>query len=386
MPEYITLDNIDHLAAGATFLGTGGGGDPYIGTLLCREALERYGPVKLLPVEELRAEDAIFLTAGMGAPTILLEKLFSLEDADSSVRALERHLGRTATAIIAAEVGGMNSTLPIAYAAMRGLPLVDGDGMGRAFPSLPMSSFYAAGVACGPVALADERGNRAIIETDSAQTAEEFARALVVAFGASATISCYTMTGTEAKRGTVAGSISAALEIGAAINGPLSERDPVDRLIDVLKRQPLYGHAYRLFDGKIIGLERDTIRGWVVGTCEMVSVDGAQRCSIKFQNENLSAEVGGELRAIVPDLITIVDRETAQAIPTESLRYGQRISVVGCSAPAQLRTMRGLELMGPAAFGLTQQYQAIEVLAAQAGANPAASGDGLLSSSGSNAI
>ena len=374
MPEFITLDNIDHLAAGAAFLGTGGGGDPYIGALLCREALERFGPVRLLPLAELGDDEAVFTTAGMGAPTILLEKLLSLEDADSSVRALERHLGRTATAIIAAEIGGINATLPIAYAAMRGLPLVDGDGMGRAFPLLQMSTFNAAGVSCTPLSLADEFGNRAIIETGSAATAEEFARALVVAFGASANLSCYPMTGAEAKRGSVAGSMSAALEIGAAINGRPSDGDPVDRLLKALRQQSLYGHAYRLFEGKIIGLERDTSRGWVFGTCDMVGLEDGRRCSVKFQNENLSVEIDGALHAIVPDLITIIDRETASAIPTESLRYGQRVAVIGCNAPGELRSPRGLELMGPAAFGLTHPYQNIETLAAELDAQPTGSG------------
>ncbi|WEK00200.1 MAG: DUF917 domain-containing protein [Candidatus Sphingomonas phytovorans] len=363
MADYITVEMIDDLAAGAAFLGTGGGGDPFIGALLCREALERFGPVRLLPLSEVEDDAAIFTAAAMGAPTILIEKLLSLEDADSAVRALERHLGRIATAIIAAEIGGINSTLPIAYAAMRGLPIVDADGMGRAFPSLQMTAFNAAGVACAPIALADEFGNRAIIETDSAQTAEDLARPLVAALGASAALSCYPMSGTEAKRGAVAGSLSAALEIGAAISGRGTRGEPVERLLSALRRHPLYGHAYRLFDGKITGLERDTSRGWVFGTCDLTGLEDERRCSVKFQNENLSVEIDGALHAIVPDLITIVDRETGHAIPTESLRYGQRVAVIGCSAPPQLRTAEAMRIMGPNAFGLAQLYTPIEALA-----------------------
>lgn len=364
MADRITVEMIDDLAAGAAFLGTGGGGDPFIGALLCREALARFGPVRLLPLAEIADDDALFTAAGMGAPTILIEKLLSLEDADSAVRALERHVGRTANAIIAAEIGGINATLPIAYAAMRGLPIVDADGMGRAFPSLQMTAFNAAGLACAPLALADEFGNRAIIETEDARTAEDLARPLVVAFGASAALSCYPMTGAQAKRGAVAGSLSAALKIGAAIGGRASAGEPVDRLLDILRHLPLYGHAYRLFDGKIVGIERDTSRGWVFGTCDMLGLDDGRRCSVKFQNENLSVEIDGVLHAIVPDLITIVDRETADAIPTESLRYGQRVAVIGCNAPRQLRTAEAMAIMGPAAFGLTQQYRPIEALAA----------------------
>ena len=36
----ITVDDIDSLARGAAILGTGGGGDPYVGGLLARKAIE----------------------------------------------------------------------------------------------------------------------------------------------------------------------------------------------------------------------------------------------------------------------------------------------------------------------------------------------------------
>ena len=42
------------------------------------------------------------------------------------------------------EAGGVNSMLPIA-AARLGLPMVDCDGMGRAFPELPMVTFTIGG-------------------------------------------------------------------------------------------------------------------------------------------------------------------------------------------------------------------------------------------------
>ena len=74
MPDFITADMIEQLATGAAFLGTGGGGDPYIGALLCREALERHGPVRLQALEDVAHEDAVYTVAPMGAPTNLIEK------------------------------------------------------------------------------------------------------------------------------------------------------------------------------------------------------------------------------------------------------------------------------------------------------------------------
>ena len=363
MVEFLTVEMIDELVTGAAFLGTGGGGDPYIGALLCREALSQHGPVRLMQLDELTDDDAVYTAAAMGAPTILIEKLLSVEDADGAVRALERHMGRTATAIIAAEIGGINATLPIAYAAMRGLPIVDGDGMGRAFPALNMTTYNVAGIGCAPLVLSDEFGDYSLVVTRTGLRAEQLARSLVVEFGASATLSCYPMTGAECRRAAVGGSISAALAIGAAIRGSGDDvAEPIDRLLAVLDNHPLYGGARRLFDGKIAGLQRDTSRGWVLGRCEIESLDGERNAVVVFQNENLSLEIDGVVRAIVPDLITIVDRETAQPIPTEALRYGQRVAVIGCLAPPALRTPEALVVMGPAAFGLTGTYTPIDQL------------------------
>lgn len=363
MARFIAVDDVDDLATGSAFLGTGGGGDPYIGSLLCKEAIARHGPVRLIGVDELRDEDNVFVAAAMGAPTVMIEKLFAVEDAHRAVSALEERLGRTATAIISAEIGGLNSVMPVAYAAMRGLPLVDADGMGRAFPSLNMVTFNVYGVSCTPMAVADEHGNVAFFETSDAKTAEEFSRPLVAQMGASAALSCYPMTGAETKRAALPDTMSAAIAIGAAIRGGDRDVAPVDRLLAALRGLTYYRHAHRIFDGKIVDLSRDTSRGWVFGRCAIQALEDASRAEINFQNENIAVRVDGELKCIVPDLVCIVDRETAQPIPTESLRYGQRVAVIGCSASPRLRTPEALAQMGPAAFGETADYAPIEALA-----------------------
>jgi len=358
---FIDSEMIGDIAAGAAFLGTGGGGDPYIATLLGREALDRFGPVSLVPLSTLHDDDAVFMAAAMGAPTVLIEKLMSLEDADCAVRALERRVGRRATAIIAGEIGGMNAIIPIAYAALRGLPLVDADGMGRAFPALQMNVFSVAGIACAPVALADEFGNTVMVESQSDEVAEKLARPVVTAMGASVALSCFAMTGAQAKSAAVPGTISAARTIGEAIGrNAATNKAPVTRLIDALESVPLYRRARQVFRGKIVALSRDTTRGWVLGRCEIESLDRQSHAVIEFQNENLVIEIDGAVVVIVPDLITIVDFDTARAIPTETLRYGQRVAVIACCAPPQLCTPAALAVMGPAAFGLTHPYQPLK--------------------------
>lgn len=369
MVEAITLSNIEHLAIGSAFLGTGGGGDPYLGSLLCQEALAQYGSVPLADPAELADHQNVFIAAAMGAPTVMIEKLFSLEDQDRAVRALEKHLCREAHIITSAEIGGCNSMMPVAYAAMRDLPILDADGMGRAFPQLQMTSFNVAGVACAPMTLADEHGNVVLFEAESGKKAEEFARPVVAVMGAAGCMSCYPMTGKQARASCVNYTLSAAIEIGEAVSGQrYSEKPPVDRLLSALDAHLYYDNPDCIFSGKITGVERTTRDGWVFGECVFEAVGATGSCTVAFQNENLSAYVDGQLRAVVPDLITIVDTETAQAIPTERLAYGQRVSVVACTAPSVLTSSAALKVMGPEAFQINETYQPLgELLGSRVG-------------------
>lgn len=356
---------LQDFARGAAFLGTGGGGDPYIGRLCCAQAIETHGPPELIPLEALPDEANVFSVAGMGAPTVLVEKMFSLEEADLAVSTLESFLGRRADAIIAAECGGINATLPVAYAAMRRLPIIDADGMGRAFPAIHMVSFNVYGVACTPMVIANEHGESVIVEAASAQAAEELGRPLVVQMGASAMLSCYPMTGAQAKRTAVPATLSAAYGIGLAIAEGRSAGAPTEALLAYLRTTPSYRHAYLLFDGKIVDVQRETTRGWVLGRCVLEPLTGkGARFEIRFQNENLCAHRDGRVVAIVPDLIVVIDLETAEPITTEGLRYGQRVSVVGVSAPPTMRTSEALAVFGPQAFDLDHPFVPIETLAA----------------------
>ncbi len=58
------------------------------------------------------------------------------------------------------ECGGLNSTMPLVVGARSsGIPVVDADGMGRAFPELQMETFHVHGVSGTPMAIANEHGD-----------------------------------------------------------------------------------------------------------------------------------------------------------------------------------------------------------------------------------
>ena len=89
----ISLDDMENIALGGAFLGTGGGGDPYIGKLMAEEAIQKNGPVSVLNVDEIPDDGLVVPVAMMGAPTVMLEKLPQGEEAISALEALQSYLG-----------------------------------------------------------------------------------------------------------------------------------------------------------------------------------------------------------------------------------------------------------------------------------------------------
>lgn len=74
------------------------------------------------------------------------------------------------------EAGGEYSMVPMSLAASLGIPLVDVDGMGRAFPECQMESFTLGGVAATPMVILEVKGNAGEFKTISAKWAVRCAR------------------------------------------------------------------------------------------------------------------------------------------------------------------------------------------------------------------
>jgi len=359
----IERDTLADLATGAAFLGSGGGGDPYYGRLMAEAGLARHGAVELLPLDALD-DDALVVPLGwIGAPTVSVEKLPGGHESVAGLRKLEALLGRRVDAVLPIEIGGGNGLAPLAAAARLGLPLVDADGMGRAFPESQMAIFNIRGVSACPAVMTDAGGSTVTIEHSDNLAHERIARAVSVAMGGIAHMAEYPLSGREAKAHAIGGSVSAAVAVGAAIRAARQAGgDPFAALYAALRASRLYPFAGELFDGKIIDVERETRGGFSLGRVQLEGFGGEGAMVLEFQNENLVARRNGDTVAMVPDLITVMDRETAESITTERLKYGQRVKVVGAAAPAMLREARAMAVVGPDAFGLGEPYLPIEAL------------------------
>ena len=79
-----------------------------------------------------------------------------------------------------------------------------------------------------------------------------------------------------------------------------------------------------------------------------------------FHGEIVDLRQDGRIRAVVPDLVCVVDAESAEPITTEALRYGQRVKVIAASAAPLMRTPEALAIFGPRAFGIDADFVPLE--------------------------
>jgi DUF917 family protein len=307
----------------------------------------------VIGLEEVPDDALVTAVAGMGAPTVGVEKLPRGDEPRWAIEALETYIGKKIDAIICAEVGGANSMEPLVAGALTGKPVLDADGMGRAFPELQMSTHFIDGVHCTPAVLVDEKGNRVVFgHMTDAFALERFARDLCVHMGCIAELAMPVMTGAEAKQTAVRDTLSLARRIGDAVRqGRVAKAPVADSVLDITGGSVLFG-------GKLIDVHRRTTGGFARGhlLAEGLGVHHGEWLHVAFQNENLVAWRGGRntrdsVVACVPDLICILDTESGEPITTEQLRYGLRVTVLGVPCSDKLRTPQALRVVGPAAFG-----------------------------------
>jgi len=360
MIRELTAAHLDDLASGAQFLATGGGGDPYLPLLLAKQAMSQGNSVKLISCEEIRDDHLVVAVGGVGAPTVSLELLPSIDEAAIAIQHYEKFVGRKVNAVVCFEIGGANSLIPITAAALLGIPIADGDGMGRAFPEAQMTSFSISGVAPTPAVAIDYAGRTREFHNLDITHYEAEIRDFATTAGGVVTVAEHGMSGRQLREVAVRGTLSICLEIGALLR---KQRGPVTlllpRLADLLSTT-LYERCKLIFTGKVIQKSTNTADGFDVGECWLEDFNQPdQTLQIIIKNEFLVALRRGEAVASVPDLIVVLEVDTGEPISVERLAFGQRVAVLAIPAPPFFRREPALSITNPQAFGLNVEYRPI---------------------------
>jgi DUF917 family protein len=349
-------EDLEPLAIGAWILGAGGGGDPYQAYLNLEQLYAAGHRVSLIDPEELDDDALVAVVSTMGAPLVSEERLTDPETAAQAVRMMEEHLGRRFDAVMSLEIGGANAFQPLMVAALMEIPVVDADTMGRAYPEAQHSSFAIGDLRPFPLTLADVRDNAVVVaRAASWKWMERISRKVCTEVGSIAATCKAPRTGLEVKEWGILHTVTQATSLGRAVLEARERKE--DPVVAVLEKED----GRLLFTGKVVDVDRRATEGFLRGGARIEGLDEDRGHSFRldFQNEFTVGWLDDAPRVTVPDIICVMDSTTGDAIGTETLRYGQRVRVLALRAPALQTTPKGLEHVGPRAFGYDLDFRSV---------------------------
>ncbi|QCK85561.1 DUF917 domain-containing protein [Phreatobacter aquaticus] len=352
----LSIDDIESLSVGAWILGTGGGGSSYLGLLNMRALYAEGYRVSLMQPADLADDDWVAAVSNMGAPLVGQERLTDSRTIARAVDLMERHTGYRFRGIMALEIGGGNSIQPLMAAAHLGRPVIDADMMGRAYPEAQMTSVAVGDLKPYPLSTVDCRGLESVVEkVPTWKWMERVSRKICVEYGSIASTCKAPRTGREVKDWGIHGTTTKAIEIGHAVReAQRRHEDPIAAILSVEPGKVLYR-------GKVMDVERRATEGFLRGRTRFDGIDEWKSTSMElaFQNEWIVAWQDGEPIAMSPDLICVLDSVTGEAVGTETIRYGQRVTVIALPCPPVFMTPKGLQHVGPRAFNYDIEFKSV---------------------------
>jgi DUF917 family protein len=361
----ITKQNIGALLEGLAILGTGGGGNPEWGRVILENDLEKGRAVQLVNPEDV-PDDAMVASGGiMGSVKVLdkikpedliyrWEKRFELTEA---FKLQAETIGKKIDYIVAFEMGGLNTPVMLSLGARTGIPIIDGDGLGRAAPETHMISFIGYGVSLTPMPLVDALGNSVVVRHGVDNTfADMLGRWMVTRGGGMGANSHYPMSGKKLKETVIPNTITGALHLGEAV---LKTRQNNGDPVAVVARLVCGQHVHT---GTVQKIEEKEWEGFYFLNAQLSG--GAE---LVIKNEYMALFINDQPVTVFPDFILGLDPKTGRGLMSADLKLGDEMALVVCPCHPRLRgalnSPEGQHAFSPVRFGQPNlAYRPVEEL------------------------
>nr|WP_252199470.1 DUF917 domain-containing protein [Brevibacterium sp. RIT 803] len=335
----MTPDDFEPLAAGSALLGSGGGGDGRIGQNLL-SVLPSDTNVEVVTAEALPDDAGVVHVGTAGSPDVVSERLLDPADFARAAEAIAELVGREVDAIGCIEIGGLNALIGVLVAAHLGVPIVDGDLMGRAFPRIQMTLLSAHGQQSTPLSLVSPSQDVALLKDGSPRRVEAMLTAIISAMGGAAAAALYPVRAAQLRSIGMGRSLSHCLDIGRAF------LENVDRetaeLANVIGGQVVAEGVVEEIRG---GDEPD------LSSLTVVNSMFQSTARVDFIDEFLAVTVDGVCVAKTPEIIIVLNRTTNRPLRCDEVIRGQSV-VVSTLPSIHEWPKEALPLVGPKAYGL----------------------------------
>ncbi|KAK1597382.1 uncharacterized protein LY79DRAFT_625149 [Colletotrichum navitas] len=371
---FVSGVDLELISTGCGVLGTGGGGPTHHEFLKSLHALRtsESGKMRIISPKALKDTDTVCFGSWYGTPSVINERIAGGSEIPDGIDAVTKILGNTPIdGVFIDEIGGGNGLSAFPTGVHYDIPVVDGDAMGRAYPTMYQATLSVYGHPLTPCALSDARGNVSVVmNSDTPVRLERFLRTAAIELGLGCAVCARPLSGSAIKSHGVPNTLSQAWHLGRAVHMARRKKSSyVDAIFDVCAGK-------LLFTGKIIDVRRYVGGGYTMGGVLIAPLANEDRDSkaqnatisdkhmlVPFQNEYLYAsltdaegsESSGEVICTVPDLISILGQD-GEAIGSQDLRYGLRVDVIALPAHPLWCTEEGMLVGGPRAFGLDMPF------------------------------
>ena len=334
----------ENLVKGACLLASGGGGS-YSSAKRLLDAYRTFPQSKKkAPLEVLKPKEAVpggyaVVLAFLGSPEALEnagEKPINAAIAvvEEQIRLLEQR-EQVLSYLVPVELGAVNSLIPCIVAHYFGLAVIDGDGAGRAIPTLEVSSFSAEkDLSLVPCVFEDHNHHSVTLNSKndahcSVAIAEQLARPVVSTdtFGGYAGLALWPMSHEQLCRAVkITGSLSRAAALGHFLNSEATAS--VTDMLAFVNANHADNDSYKvegqlLFSGQLVAASTSTGGGFDYGS---VVIEGkTDRFTGLFQNETLLCWSSGSDSplAMAPDSIAYFVEDTTQVYSNGDLVDGK---------------------------------------------------------------
>lgn len=373
MPNYtFTPEDIDPLLEGLAIYGTGGGGSPDWGRAIMEQDFSVGRSLSILDLSAISDQSTVVSGGIMGSVKVLeemgtskvmahWEERFELLEV---TKVMEGVIGKKIDHVVPFEVGGLNTPVILSLGARMGIPVIDGDALGRSAPETQMTSFIGHGIRLTPMPLVDYYGNVVIVQDSVDSTyPDQLGRYVVTHGGGLGANNHYPMSGVQAKSAVIPNTITASLEIGRAV---IRAREQGDNPVNVVAE---YVGGALLAVGEISDLHEEESMGFyfTTATIEGQGEHAKTKVELIIKNETMMLRIDGDIKAIFPDLILMLDPESGRGLMSIELKKGSPIALIGVPCHPRLRqaaiSSEGQSAFSPERYGQKEvAYQPIETL------------------------
>jgi DUF917 family protein len=358
----LTYNDIEPLLEGLAIRGTGGGGNPDWGRLIMENDLTHGRTWDIISLDSVPDDWTVVCGAaigslkaieGIGFEQVLGEWESSYFPLLEITRYMEKLLGQRINAVVAFEVGGLNSPIVLALASRMGIPVVDADALGRAAPETHLTSWHGLGVEITPMPLADSEGNVVIITRATDPTyVDKVGRWVVTQGGHLGADVQHAMSGAKLKETSVPGTFTDSLKLGhSVLKARELGEDPIAAVASTVG-------AYHLLNARIEAMHEKEWMGFYFTNVELrgTGPDAGHLGRLYIKNEAMACFVDDELKVIFPDPIYMLEPGTGRGLMSMELKPNLELVLLGAPAHPNLRaaatTETGRKAFDPTRFGL----------------------------------